>query len=89
MFGILSVMVLVTLIVVIAVFIYYLIYIQNINKNTKRAVSNKKMVDIPKIIMIAIIVLYYYILLFISSHKTKRCKRYNCKSKYFCSYRFD
>lgn len=58
MFGILSVMVLVTLIVVIAVFIYYLIYIQNINKKIQSGqVSNKKMVDIPKIIMIAIIVL--------------------------------
>jgi len=66
MFNIFSVIVMVTLVVGIIVFCYYLIYVNNINKKIQNGkVSNKKMTDIPKVIMITIIVLilFYSIIL--------------------------
>ncbi|WP_167957980.1 hypothetical protein [Anaerosporobacter faecicola] len=75
MFSILGVIVMVTFIVAIAVFGYYLIYVNNINKKIQRGqVSNKKLIDMPKIIMIAIIVLllFYSIILSVElSHSNK------------------
>ena len=78
MFSIIWIIVMVTFIVVIAVFGYYLFYVNNINKKIQREqVSNKKMIDIPKTIMIAIMVL----LLFYSIILSAELRRSNNKEE--------
>lgn len=58
MFNIIVIIVLVTFIIGIAMFCYYLIYAHNINKKIQSGqVNHKKMIDIPKAMMIAIIIL--------------------------------
>lgn len=58
MFSIVGSIVLITFIVIIAVFVYYLIYARSINRKICNGqIINRKMVDIPKVIMIAIIIL--------------------------------
>lgn len=78
MFSIIRIIVMVTFIVVIAVFGYYLFYVKNINKKIQHEqVSNKKMVDMPKTIMVAIMVL----LLFYSIILSTELRRSNNKEE--------
>lgn len=58
MFSIVRSIMLITVVVIIAVFVYYLIYARSINRKICNGqITNRKMVDIPKVIMIASIIL--------------------------------
>ncbi len=57
MFGIIGICVVIALLAVLMVFGYYLIYTNRINKKIRSGeVTGKRLVDIPKIIMIAVII---------------------------------
>jgi hypothetical protein len=76
MFIALVFMALVTLIVGIAVFCYYLIYANHINKKIQNGqVTNRKMIDIPKVIMIAVIVLLLSYTIIISYNARESYKK--------------
>jgi hypothetical protein len=74
-FSILGFMVLITLIVGVALFCYYLIYANHINKKIQNGqASNREMIDIPKVIMIAVIVLLLSYTIIISYNATESYK---------------
>lgn len=63
--------ILVTFFVVVIVFIYYLIYVHHINKAIEEGeVTGRKMIDIPRIVMGAIIVLFVlYFIIYVHGEK--------------------
>jgi len=74
--SILGVVILITSIVAIALLIYYFVYVKNINKAIQSGQkSRKKMVDIPKAIMITVIVLLLSYALILSTALKQSHKR--------------
>lgn len=100
MFSIIGMIFLCTIIVLVAVVVYYIIYANRINKKIQSGdISIKKMIDIPKVIMISIIVLLlmYSIILSIDIEQCQRAhnSQLNNRNNYveidltdykFCSY---
>lgn len=78
MFNLLTIYFFIAFLVVLGLMIYYLVYTAKINKRIRSGdASGKKLVDIPRIIMIVVIavLVFYYILLLHSSNTADEASR--------------